>query len=246
MVVHDKARLLSAVRNAHRQLLAPDRASVDTTLQQIVCCAVDTVEPAVGAGITRTGQGSVHSAYATSDDVAALDQLQSRLQQGPCVSAAAHAPAHGVVYARDLGGRERDVWPAFAPQATALGYRSMLSLRLSDHPDWGSSLNFYARERDAFDETARITACLFSLQAATVLHGARHAENLQRPLLTRDLLGQAKGVLIERFHIGDDAAFRMLVSASRDAEITLVDIARGVLDDAQRPRRGPISDARIS
>lgn len=119
--VHDDdVRLLGALRLAARSLTANDRPDLDATIQQIVTSAVDTVAPAAGGGISRTTASTVHSAYATGPDVRRLDELQSELQEGPCVTAAAAPPGDGVVLAADLAGRDRDRWPAFSAHAVAL------------------------------------------------------------------------------------------------------------------------------
>lgn len=117
----------------------------------------------------------------------------------------------------------------------------MMSLSLSIAPNQNSALNLYAREREAFDDEAETTGNLFSLQAAILLFGVNDAEHLRRALESRDLIGQAEGVLTERFHLGDDDSFQMLVEASQTTNTKLVDLARWLLDDARRTRRGPIS-----
>ena len=89
----------------------------------------------------------------------------------------------------------------------------MLSISLSVTRGWRSSLNFYSASPDVFDDHACLTAGLFGLQAATLLYGANRAAGLNQALQTRDVIGQAKGILMERFDITDDAAFQMLVSS---------------------------------
>lgn len=177
----------------------------------------------------------MHSAYATDEDVQRLDHLQSELQQGPRITASERAPESGIVLAHDLrAGPDRDRWPSFAPQATALGFRSLMSLQLSSTQGHRSALNLYGTGPHAFDETAQVTASLFSVQAAVLLHGAQDANPGGAAVAACDVIGKAEGVLIERFVLSDDEAFRMLMSASRDTDIKLVDVARWVLDDAQR------------
>ena len=241
MAIRDDVRLLGALRRAARSLTDHRRPDPHDAVQQIVTAAVETVDPAAGGGISRTDEGTVRSAYATSDDVHALDQLQSALHQGPCITAADRPPPSGVVLARDLAGPDQERWPEFAPRASALGYRSLLSLQLSSVPGRHSALNLYGREPDAFDEEAQTTASLFSFQAGILLHGVTDAENLRRALATRDVIGQAKGVLTERFRLGDDDAFQMLVEASQTTNTKLVDVARWLLDDARRTVTGPVS-----
>lgn len=244
MSLPHRAHLLSALQTAARSLTGAEPPDLDAAIQRIVDAAVETVVPASGGGVSRTDEGTVHAAYGTSEDVRGLDELQARLHQGPCITAADHPPPSGVVYARDLGGSDRDLWPSFAPQATALGYRSMLSMQLSSAPNQHSALNLYAREPDAFDDDAQATARLFSLHAAARLYGFRNAEHLRRAPESPDLISQAKGVLVERFRVGDDEAFGMLVETSLTTETPLIEVARWLLVDARRTTVGPISGRR--
>jgi hypothetical protein len=89
-----------------------------------------------------------------------------------------------------------------------------------------AALNLYSRTAHTFDQSARTTAGLFGLQAALLLYGANHARQLGQALASRDLIGQAKGILMERFRVTSEQAFRMLVSSSQNTNIKLVDVAR--------------------
>ena len=89
-----------------------------------------------------------------------------------------------------------------------------------------AALNLYSRAANTFDESARTTAGLFGLQAALLLYGVNHARQLGQALASRDLIGQAKGILMERFRVDSERAFRMLVSSSQQTNIKLVEVAR--------------------
>jgi len=80
----------------------------------------------------------------------------------------------------------------------------------------------------AFDTAAQATAGLFAAQAAIALYGARHAEGLGQALKTRDVIGQAKGILMERFGVDPDEAFQMLVHSSQDTNLKLTAVAEWV------------------
>jgi ANTAR domain len=102
----------------------------------------------------------------------------------------------------------------------------LLSTQLSTKGGVRAALNLYSRTAHTFDESARTTAGLFGLQAALLLYGANHARQLGQALASRDLIGQAKGILMERFRVNSEQAFRMLVSSSQNTNIKLVDVAR--------------------
>ena len=220
--------LVLALRNAARDLV--ERRSIndlEQALTQIVAVAVDTVPGVDGGGITMTENGHITSRCPTSEDIRKLDDLQAELHEGPCISAVEYPPADGVVLAQDLTGPpDAERWPHFAPGAVAHGYRSLLSTQLSTNGGVRAALNLYSRTAHTFDESARTTAGLFGLQAALLLYGANHARQLGQALASRDLIGQAKGILMERFRVNSEQAFRMLVSSSQNTNIKLVDVAR--------------------
>lgn len=152
-------------------------------------------------------------------------------------------PDEGIVLARDLGN-DAQRWPLFAPLCVEAGYRSMISVQLSLHGRRRLALNLYGHEAEGFDASAELTAGLFGIQAATLLHGADHAADLGRALATRDVIGQAKGILAERFTVDDDEAFQMLVASSQDTNLKLVDVARFLAEEARtrRVQAGPRGD----
>ncbi|NMO94092.1 ANTAR domain-containing protein [Actinomycetospora sp. TBRC 11914] len=201
-------------------------------IDKLVHAAVDTIPGVEGGGISRTEQGTVRSSHATAGDFHELDELQSRLEEGPCITAADDPPPSGIVLAQDLAGDDAHRWPRFAPAAVERGFRSIMSVGLSVAGTRRSALNLYAGAPGVFDASAQLTAGLFGLQAAMLLHGADHAARLGHALETRDLIGQAKGILMERFTVDDDEAFRLLVTSSQDTNMKLVDVARWLTKEA--------------
>jgi hypothetical protein len=220
--------LVLALRRAARDLVSRHSISdLEQVLTQIVATAVDTVPGVDAGGISMTENGHVTSRSPTNDDIRKLDDIQAQLHEGPCISAIESPSDDGVVMAQDLTRPpDADRWPHFAPQAVAHGYQSILSTQLS--PDGGTRavLNLYSRTANTFDESARITAGLFGLQAAPAAL-RRQPRPVPRPGTgNRDLIGQAKGILMERFHVTGEQAFRMLASSSQHTNIKLVDVAR--------------------
>jgi hypothetical protein len=194
--------------------------------------------PGVDAGsVSITKNGDVASCSPTDVAVAELDALQSRLGEGPCISAILDPPEDGLIVAGDLAGADGGRWPRFAPAAAAAGYRSMMSAEVSADGRMRASLNLYAHLPHAFDGEARVTAGLFAVQAAMLLYGSEQALHLQRALETRDAIGQAKGILRERFGVSDDRAFQMLVTSSQETNIKLIDVVRWLLDEVDQGRR---------
>ncbi|MBP2371929.1 GAF and ANTAR domain-containing protein [Pseudonocardia parietis] len=221
-------QLVVSLRRAAHDLVARRSISdLEQTLGQIVAAAVDTVPGADAGGISMTEDGHVGSRVPVSEDVRKLDELQAQLNEGPCITAAQEPPADGIVYARDLAcSPDADRWPNYAPQAVGQGYRSMLSTQLSTNGGTRAALNLYSHQPEAFNEVSRTIAGLFSVQAALLLYGAEHAAHMQQALGSRDVIGQAKGILMERFDVDGDRAFEMLVRSSQDTNIKLVDVAQ--------------------
>jgi hypothetical protein len=225
--------LVVALRSAAHDLSAKRSIrDLEQTLTDIVISAVDTVPAVEAGGISITQGREITSRHPTHPAVTKLDQLQSELEEGPCITAIEEPPEDGVVVAQDLAGADGQRWPRFAPQAVEAGYLSMMSTQLSHEPGYmRAALNLYAGAAGAFDADARVTAGLFGVQAAMLLHGSEHASNLQRAVDSRDLIGQAKGILMERFSVDDDAAFQMLVRSSQDTNLKLVEVARWLHDE---------------
>ena len=225
-------QLVVALRAAARELAG--RRSIrdlEETLRQIVASAVDSI-PGVDAGsISMSDEGRIETRHPTSAEIGKLDQVQNDLHEGPCITALEDPPPSGTVVARDLAGADAEQWPRFAPHAVDAGFRALMSTQLSVEDGLRAALNLYSRTPDAFDANARTLAGLFGLQAAMLLYGSQQADHLQRAVDSRDLIGRAKGILMERFGVGDEAAFQMLVKSSQDTNTKLTAVARWLTDN---------------
>jgi hypothetical protein len=219
--------LVVSLRRAAGELIEQrNLRDLDATLSQIVQAAVQLVPGADAGGISMTERGRVTSRNPSAPGVTKLDQLQSELHEGPCITAMDEPAADGVVLADDLAGADGDRWPRFGPQAVEAGYRSVLSTQLAFAEGVRAALNLYAGAPHAFDEEARRTAALFGLQAATLLYGSREVGQLELAVQSRDIIGQAKGILIERYGVDDAEAFQMLTRASQDTNMKLSRVAQ--------------------
>ncbi len=219
-------QLVIALRAAARTMAT--RRSIrdlELTLEQIVASAVTTV-PGVDAGsISMTAHGRIETRHPTSVAIGKLDEKQSELHEGPCITAIEDPPANGTVLAADFGGADADRWPRFAPLAVEAGYRALLSTQLSANGGVRAALNLYSATPYAFSDEARTLAGLFGIQAAMLLYGASEAGHLQRAVDSRDLIGRAKGILMERFDVDDESAFHLLVKSSQDTNLKLTAVA---------------------
>ena len=219
-----------------RQLFSP--GSVAGSLQLTVDLAVATIDGCDAAGIFLVSGDRVSTAAASHPLVVEVDELQFSTNEGPCLDTIADG---GPVYALDLIDDDR--WPRFGPAAASAGVRSLLAFRLSDRPV--SALNLYARLPAAFGATDRAKALIFATLAGIALDAAgeraddeQRLANLHDALQTRELIGQAQGILIERERITGEQAFDVLRRASQHLNVKLRDVARTLVETGQTPSTG--------
>lgn len=214
--------------------------TVDERLEQLTRAAVDNVPGADYVVLTmRERGGGLASRAPTSPAVAELDKLQVALNEGPCVDAIAVGTST-LVEVTDFAA-EGHRWPRFAPAAAGRGISSLLAYAMAPEGAVPGAVNFYSRTREGFDQAAKMIAGAFAMQAAIAVYGATRIADLERAVQTRDTIGQAKGILMERHRVDQEKAFAMLVRASQDTNMKLVDVARWLVDDighvttAERP-----------
>jgi GAF domain-containing protein len=215
------------------------------TLQSVVDLAVETIEGCDFAGIFVLGEDGVTTPALTDPLVVQIDAAQHRCGEGPCLDAIAQG---GTYYADELVDDSR--WPLFGPEASKVGIRSALALRLSSNGTRGA-LNLYASYPQAFGVVDRAKALILASLAGIALSAAeshaneeRRYDELQAALVTREVIGQAEGILIERERITAEQAFVVLRRASQHLNIKLRDVARDLVDTGERPQTGPDKPAK--
>lgn len=192
----------------------------DAVLRATSKAAVDAVPGAEYASVTLVTGGRVESPVLVGDLAGKSDALQQEFGEGPCIRAAV---TDETVWIDDMRAEQR--WPRFATAAAALGIRSMVCFCLYlDGHDFGA-LNLHSTEVEAFGSESRSIGALFAAHAATAFAGSREAQQLRTALTSRDLIGQAKGMLMERYGITADAAFRLMAQLSQESNTKLVEIA---------------------
>jgi GAF domain-containing protein len=202
---------------------------LDETLQMIVEVARDSVPGFDQVGVwTLQKNGDVQTRAATGDLVYRLDDVQYDLDEGPCMDAL--RGAHVVTAPRI---RHDQRWPRFVPQAVAQGLRSQLAVRLFlDEEGTMGGINFYSTTSDEVHPAAEELADLFAAHAAIALGRARERETLNDALESRKVIGQAIGILMERYEMNEDRAFAFLVRASSHSNVKLRAVAQELVDQA--------------
>lgn len=150
-----------------------------------------------------------------------LDRLQYRTKEGPCLTATvADEP---MVVCGDLAAEER--WSQFGQAAAELGVSSVISFKLFDDRETIGALNLYGRKPHAFNTDAEDVGSLLAAHAGVVMTASRKQANLNVALESRDAIGQAKGILMERFKLDDREAFNALIAVSQHTHRKLRDVA---------------------
>lgn len=217
---------------AHVELLAEGMSALardleeeddpDTMLAAIVAAAVAMI-PGVEEGSISVvlARRQVSSQAPTGELPVQVDAIQEETQQGPCLDAAYQ---HQTVRVDNLATEDR--WPLFAQRASATGAASMLSLQLYVEGDDLGALNLYARTPNAFTDESEQVGLLFAAHAAIAYAGVRKETQLAQALINRDVIGQAKGILMERYKITGERAFLLLTRVSQNSNRKLHEVAR--------------------
>lgn len=211
------------------------RSSSDTgaLLRELIEGAAGSVPGAQYAGITVTKpQCPSETAAATHRYPVVLDIVQDHCRQGPCLSAAAQQDR---VRVDDLGTDER--WPLYREEALRqTPIRSILSFGMFGDGNTTAALNFYAEPINAFDDGSVNLGMMFATHAALVWNMVRRDQQFRTALVSRDIIGQAKGMLMERFSIDAAEAFKLLARLSQESNTRVAELAHRVVAGDHAPR----------
>ena len=195
------------------------------TLQEITESATRAVPGAQYAGITMVSEKEgIRNVAATHPYVATLDDVQRRFQDGPCLTAAWE---NHTVRVDDLATEDR--WPEYRSSAIELTpIRSIVSFQVFAGEHASGALNFFAERPNAFTEDAIELGMIFATHTAIAWGMIRRDEQFRSALASRDDIGQAKGMLMERFDIDAVRAFELLKRLSQENNVPLHQIAKRV------------------
>ncbi|WP_433782657.1 ANTAR domain-containing protein [Actinomycetospora sp. CA-101289] len=214
--------LLVALLRAARGIAGAER--VADALPRIAEGAVAVVPDVRDAGVAvldRTGvlAGAAH----TTETAARVDHAQIAMAEGPCIDAVAGADT---VVLPNAATETR--WPRFVREAVRHGVQASLSVRLG-HAGPVGALNLHVTRHALDDRSARVQtqrcARMFVAYASLALAGADRVEHLDRAIVRRDVIGQAKGILMQRYDVDAEEAFARLRRASQHTNTKLYDIA---------------------
>jgi len=186
------------------------------------------------ANVTVTSnEFDVDTRSATNPWAVRIDDIQRRHREGPCLSTVWH---HRIVHVDDLQQETR--WPRFRAEAlTSTPVRSIMGFQLFATGKSMGALSLFAERPNAFGNRTRQLGTLFAAHSALVWDATRREKQFEQALASRDTIGQAKGMIMERYSKDADEAFEMLRQLSHDTNVPLVEVAAKIIDAAQSNRR---------
>ncbi len=215
--------VLEQVAEIARELA--DQPDLDGLLQRAADLAVSYLDGCDGVSVMFVLKGGRVSTPAYSSTLARDGDLaQHEADEGPCLESIRE---HQTVVVEDLQTEQR--WPAFRELSLELGVRSMVSTRLFLQGDTMGALNFYSTRPHAFGRTAQLYGQVFASHAAVALKSAITEAGLVEALHTRDVIGQAKGVVMAHEALPVEAAFDLLRQRSQRLNRPLRELAEEVV-----------------
>ena len=220
---------LVAIGTLARALHVED-ARLEPTLKAITAHAAAAHPAARDAGLILLIGGKLIPQATTGRAPQLLDMKQQETGRGPCIDAAREQT---LICINDLQRDPR--WPAFSAEAQACGVSSMLCAPLWINERTLGTLSLYAAHPGAFGKHDERIIELFATLAALALAEAQRTDHLRAALLNRDVIGQAKGIIMVRYDLDADAAFRTLNRLSQAQNVKLSEIARQVTEIRDLP-----------
>ncbi len=218
---HDLAVRMAALA---RDVAVP--VAIDDVLRGVTDAVLELIPGAEYAGLLLLGRGGKYETLVPTDDLMyQLDEMQIRTGEGPCVEAAVDDL---IVRTDDFECELR--WPEYSQLVVEVGIRSALSFKLYTAQRNAGALNVFSTQVKAFDAEAEAIGSVLAAHAAAAIVASRQEEQLQSALSSRDLIGQAKGIIMERYNVDAVRAFEMLRELSQSGNVKLVDIAKQVID----------------
>lgn len=201
---------------------------------------------AVGAGIMLTGEdGRLGFVAASEQMVVEAERHQHLVREGACHEA--HA-TNEIVVVDDLATETR--WPDYTPRVLGLGLRSVLGVPLNAHGRTIGVINIYRDHPTGWSaDDIGSAEILASMGAGYILNAnqlrAQHvlAEQLETAIESRDVIGQAKGLIMAQMGVDADGAFEFLRSMSQRQNRKLRDVAEMLIEQRNATRPGPPADA---
>jgi GAF domain-containing protein len=206
-----------------------DSEGVQETVDAVVEFALQALRCS-HAGVALAGRNRREVPAATDPVVEEIYQWQMASGQGPLVDSMRR---HTTLLIRDTATEDR--WPDWAAKVLSLGVRTVLDVPLTTATGTVGVMGLYSVSPDAFDADDEAVAQILARHASVALASARREHNLSLAVDARKLVGQAMGILMERYDIDGDKAFEVLKRYSQDTNAKLRDVAQQLIDTRKLP-----------
>jgi transcriptional regulator with GAF, ATPase, and Fis domain len=207
-------------------------AGIDDTLRGVTSTAVELIDGVESADVLLVaGPDLFRSVAATSELAVEIDNFQKRFREGPCLDAAIGDP---MVMCNDL--RDDSRWPRFADAAVAAGIHSLMSFQLYTHNARMGALNLFGLKPDVFTVENEAVGAMLATHAAVALIADDERLQFKSALASRDTIGQAKGMIMERFDIDAVGAFELLRRLSQTTNTRLTSVAEELVSRGPEPK----------
>ena len=219
-------RIAEIVHELHSRI----DADSDTVIAELAEHAAVEVPGAQYAGVTITRNArQIDTPAATHPWPILLDEIQQRHREGPCLTAAWEEKT---VHVADLETDDR--FPLYRRDAlTQTPIRSIMAFQLFIADETMGALNVYAENANTFGPESRDIGLVFAAHSSVAWNSARRDEQFKRALASRDIIGQAKGMIMERYGVDAVRAFELLRKLSQDSNVRLTQIAEELVAKAQ-------------
>jgi hypothetical protein len=212
-----------------RDLERNQPSDTESALRELTKNAAALLPGAICAGITVATRDGTVTSVAGSDAVAEeLDDIQRRTAEGPCLTSAWE---QHTIRIKDIASETR--WPAFCREALLnTDVRSVQSFQLFKDRESMGALNFYGDRVDVFDDDSLEVGLILATHTAVAWNLLLRDDQFRSALTSRDVIGQSKGMLMERYGIDAAAAFGLLRKLSQETNTPLIAVAEQVIHSA--------------
>ncbi|GAB2642783.1 GAF and ANTAR domain-containing protein [Kribbella swartbergensis] len=220
----------TADRFAQLALELHDSAGVAETVEAVVQFALQALNCS-HAGVALAVRGRPEVPATTEPMVTEIYEWQMAGGDGPLVEV---MRSRETLLIRDTATEQR--WPDWSAKVLSLGVRSVLDVPLTTSTGTVGVMGLYSMEPDAFSVDDVAIAHILARHASVAVATARNEATMAQAVDARKLVGQAMGILMERYGVDGDRAFAILKRYSQDTNTKLRDVAQQLIDTRRLPR----------
>lgn len=224
--------VLSAISQVVESASRP--SSRDETLSLVTRATKGCIPGVDAVSISIKDREEAFQSLAPTDQLSCdCDSAQYELNEGPCVDAAS---GEQMVFSGHIQGDRR--YPRYGRRAAELGVKAQLAVEMYADDRLFGGLNLYSRTADVFDEEARSIAELFARQGAAAMGYAATVSDFNQALASRKVIGQALGIISERYSVDETGAFDFLARLSQTNNLKLRVVAAEIVEAANKKAAG--------